>query len=230
MRVILFLTFFTLISCKNNEHTQNPKVDFEFYPLIPDTASYKKTFLKEKSDENKIFNLPDLFYGSKDSLEIRIWPWVAFDWFKNGLIFKFDGSNWVGYHYNSYTLPLIDQDGNKMIFTDLKKIGDSVFLVKQIYPICGWQKFSDSLEHFKIRTLPTQEQIKDFEQKGIRDGDAVMLEIATIKSYRRLYYSNPSSYLYEECKSIDGFMQMLRRQFGNDLTWPKKWLQSNKIN
>ena len=101
-------------------------------------------------------------------------------------------------------------------------------MVKQIVPACGWQKFSDSLEHFKIRTLPTQVLIKDFEHKVIMDGDGVSLEIATIKSYRRLSYSNPSSYEYKECKLIEEFMQMLKRQLGNDYSWPKEWLYPKK--
>jgi hypothetical protein len=229
MRITFLFVLLTIISCQQKENKTSTESDFEFYPNI-DTSAYKQRFLEGTRNNNKIFNLPDLLDGTKDSLEIRIWPWEAFDWSTNVLIFKYDGSEWAGYHYNSYTRFLSDQDSSLMIYSDAKRIGDNVFLVKQIIPACGWQKFSDSLEYFKIRTLPTQEWIKDFERKGILDGDAVSVEIATTKSYRRLGYSNPSSYEYKECKLVEGFMEMLRRQLGNDYLWPRVWLYPKKAN
>ena len=229
MRIVFLFLLLTILSCKQKQNNASKESsDFEFYPAIPDSSAYGPQFLEEIKEANKLFNLPDLFNGTRDSLEIRIWTWEAFDWFKNVLIFKYDGLSWTGYHYHSYTTPITDQDGRQMTFTDVKKIGDSVFMVKQIVPACGWQKFSDSLEYFKIRTLPAQRLIKNFEDKAILDGDGVSLEIATQKSYRRLGYSNPSSYDYEECKLIEGFMQMLNRQLGNDYSWPKQWLYSKK--
>ena len=177
--------------------------------------------MNRKELDNQIFNLPTLFKGSQDSLEIRIWPLETFDVWKQVFIFKIDNNGWHGYHYFSYTLPIIDADGKIMTFTDIKKIGDSVFMVKEIFPIYGWKNFSDSINFFRIKTLPTQSLINNFKFIPIRDGSGVNIEIATNKSYRFIVYENPEIYENEECKKISEFMKMLKRQLGTNYDWPK---------
>jgi hypothetical protein len=226
MRIVLPLLIVINLSC-NHGQEDNRKRDFEFYPQIQDSINYKEAFLKEKEIDSKIFNLPSLFKGSQDSLEIRIWPSRAFDFWKKVFIFRMDSTGWHGYHYFSYTLPIIDQEGKTMIFSDVKKIGDSVFIVKDISPLCGWKKFLDSINFFGIKYLPTQDSIKNFKAIGHTDGDHWSFEIATPTFYRYLYYDIPDIYQYKECKLIAGFIEMLKRQLENDYYWPRQWLSSN---
>jgi hypothetical protein len=227
MRLFLVLLVIMNFSCNSGQEVSSGK-NLEFYPQDSDFLSNKESFLKERNRDNSLFNLPTLLNGIKDSIEIRIWPSDAFDFQKHVFIFKIDSSGWHGYNYFSYTLPVIDQDGKKMKFADIKKVGDSVFLVKQIIPICGWKKFADSLNFFKIRTLPTQSLIENFKPAIIRDGSWVSFEIATNKSYRFITYDNPEDYIYEECRRITAFMQMLKRQLGNDYSWPTEFPNAKK--
>jgi hypothetical protein len=228
MRVVTFLFIIINFSCTSHQEISS-KNDCEFYPEIADTSVYKKTLLKERSENNGFFNLPNLFSGTNDSSEVRIWPWEAFYFWKQVFIFKIDTAGWHGYHYFSYTLPIIDQEGKTMIFSDTKKVGDSVFLVKEIIPACGWEKFSDSMNLFSVRTLPTQSLIENFKPNSVTDGGGVDIEIATNKSYRFISYYNPEIYSYEECKKISGFMKMLERQLGTDYSWPQQSLRNNHI-
>jgi hypothetical protein len=226
MRIILLLFLFAIFSCQNKQNSQDSEDNFEFYPPNPDIAVYKKQFLEERIEANTIFNLPDLFKGSKDSIEIRIWPWEAFDWFKDVIIFKLDSTGWRGFHYNSLTTPLKDYDGQIIRYSGEKEIGDSVFVVKEIIPKCGWIKLTDSINFFQIKTLPTQMLIKNFIYNVIRDGDDINIEVATKKFYRLISYDNPESYTYNECRKVSEFIRMLQRQFGNDYYWPRQWLYS----
>jgi hypothetical protein len=164
-----------------------------------------------------------------DSLEIRIWPIDTFNWRKEVFVFRVDAAGWHGYHYFSYTVPVTDQDGKAMIFSDNKKVGDSVFLVKEIMPFCSWQKFSDSINFFSLSTLPTQSLIENFKIHPLTDGDGVDIEIGTNKSYRFMSYDNPGIYTYEECKKITGFMKMLERQLGKNYFWPTQLLNNNEV-
>ncbi|MBL7742206.1 MAG: hypothetical protein JNN00_01920 [Chitinophagaceae bacterium] len=220
MRTIIILVSLALLSCQSKINTtQNTKTDFKIYPYIPDSLIAQSEPLKEMKRSADFFNLPVLYKGINDSLEIRVWPWEAFDFFKKAFVFEHDGVNWKGVYYFSYTMPIFDQDGKMMTFLDAKKIGDSVFLVKEITPKCGWQNFADSLAYYEILTLPTQYDIKGFEHKAIMDGDAVSFEIATRTSYRILGYGNPSVYKYRECKMVTGFLNMLQQQFSEQFKW-----------
>ena len=223
---LAFLVMIIINLCCDSRREANLQNNFESYPTITDSLKTGVQFAKHNS---KIFNLPALSNGVKDSLEIRVWPVGAFDWRKQVLIFKIDTTGWHGYHYFSYTVPITDQEGKTMIFSDNKKVGDSVFLVKEIIPACGWEKFSDSINFFSIRALPTQSLIENFKLHPVTDGDGVDIEIATNKSYRFIAYWNPEIYGYEECKKITGFMKMLKGQLGMDYSWPKQLLTNINI-
>jgi hypothetical protein len=226
MRLTLLILLLIDFSCSSRKQVDSPQNNFVSYPQIPDSLNLRKQFVQ---DNDKIFNLPSLLNGTKDSLEIRILPFGAFDFQKQVFIFKIDTTGWHGYHYFSYTLPVIDQEGKTMLFSDIKKIGDSVFLVKEIIPACGWEKFSDSMNFFSIRTLPTQSLIENFKYYPVRDGGGVNIEIATNESYRFISYDNPEMYSYNECKEITGFIKMLERQLGKDYTWPTQLLTNKRI-
>jgi hypothetical protein len=203
-----------IFSCHTKENIRINKTKFEFYPSDSSLFQYKL---------HLPFNLPSLLDGSQDSIEIRVCPYDYVGLSKDFLVFKRDSNNWKGYFYFSYSIPIIDQNGIYFTLIDKKNIGDSIFLVKQITPLCGWDKFSDSLAYFKLKDLPTQLLIKDFKPVDIQDGDAVNIELATPHSYRYLSYSNPTSYSYKECRSVTGFLEMLKRQF--DFNWGKSLMK-----
>ncbi len=211
MRYLAAILLFFSCSVK-----QPDKFQFSTYPENTDSLSQRKF-----EWESKILNLSSLNKGV-DSLEIRIWPWEAFDHFVSCFVFKADNEGWRGYHYFSNTIIQNDPaTGMKLSFRDKYGLGDSVLLVKQITPSCGWKKFSDSLAFFKIYQLPTQSLIKDFKYHGILDGDGLSFEIATDTSYRSITYSNPRYYDYEECNMVQSFWDMMQRQLGNDYCWPR---------
>jgi len=217
MRFLAFILgaiFF--IGCKQEKTSVS---NFEFYPNTPDSANLKAKFIEQRAAEAKLYNLAALTSGTNDSLVIRFWPWEAFEPWSNMFEFRLDSNGWRGFHYCSYTFP--NQDGRIIHLYGNEKLGDSVFVVKEIVPKCGWHNFYDSLNYFQLRSLPTQTLIKNFEHKLIMDGDAAEFEIVTKNSYKWIGYNNPSSYNYQECKTIVKLIEMLTRQLGDDYYWPR---------
>ena len=215
MHFLFFSGIILLISCN---HGKKSASNFEYYP---DTATINKMNFSSAKIQilTSYFNLPTLTNGIKDSLIIRFWPWEAFEFWSNMFEFKLDSNGWQGYHYCSYTFP--NQNGRIFHIYGHENLGDSVFVVKQISPNCGWDKFYDSLNYFKLRNLPTQALINDFKYQEIRDGDGLFFELATKNSYRWIQYSNPGNYTYQECKSIVALREMIIRQLGDDYFWPR---------
>ena len=218
---LVLLLIILLTNCKQEKTTDSR---FEFYP---DTAAIrKKGMYKEGIDlRTSIFNLSTLSQGFNDSLVIRFWPWHAFQPFENMFEFRLDSNGWKGYHYCAYSFP--NQDGILNHPYGYENLGDSVFIVKKIFPKCGWNKFYDSLNFFQLRTLPTQLDIKNFHKETFRDGYSYSFEIATKKSYRWITYDIPDSYQHMECKQIVQLVGMFIRQFGNDYYWPENLKSKN---
>jgi hypothetical protein len=223
MRASLTFLLSIIFSCQNSQNAMNNKTDFTVYPTSVDTSWYGKYFTDEMRMSKRLLNLPDLSKGIQDSMEIRIWRREFLDWSKNVLVFKLDNKGWNGFHYNSWTMPLEDYNGQTFRFQGQPEIGDSVFIVKEIVPKCGWQKFSDSIYFFQIPVLPTQDSIKDFKYISHTDGNNYSFEIATSVSYRNLFYDFPDHYQYKECKLVVKFLAMLERQLGSDYNWPWQW-------
>ncbi len=217
------LVLLLLLSCKTNTTDK-----FSFYPDYPDSSATKKELIKERMKENSRFNLPDITNGISDSLEIRVWPQYSFDEFRNCFVFQIKKNEFLGFHYNSYTTLLIGADGNEMRWPDKKQIGENVFVVKQIIPKCGWKIFYDSVSYFRITEWPTQANTKDFKMHTTLDGYGFIFEIATKKSYQFLSYGNLDIYDYIECKNITGFIEMMKRQFGQDFDWSLYEFSENK--
>jgi hypothetical protein len=218
MRPLFYILLIILFSsCQQEKKNAS---NFEFYPNTLDSTDFKTKFIKERTAITKLYNLPTLTSGTNDSLVIRFWPWEAFQPWSNMFEFRLDSIEWRGYHYCSYTYP--NQDGRIIHIDGHEKLGDSVFIIKQIKPKCGWDKLYDSPNYFQLTSIPTQTLINGFESKLIMDGDAVEFEIATKNSYRWIGYSNPSSYSYKECHQIEELVNMFRRQFGDDYYWPIK--------
>ena len=217
MKSLLFVLLIVFLSNCKQENTSASK--FNFYPPLPDSADIKKSFIERRAINSQRFNLPTLFAGSNDSIVIRFWPWDAFEFWTHMFEFRVDSNGWKGYHYCSYTFT--NQDGRLFHIYGHEKLGDSVFVVKQIIPKSGWAKFYDSLQYFKLRDLPTQSLINNFKSQDILDGDGLTFEIASKNSYRCIQYNNPDDCRYEECKLIVALKEMIIRQFGDDYFWPR---------
>ena len=184
MRLLFFICCIILLSnCRQEKASVS---SFEFYP---DTViTNRDSFFREKiSTLTSVYNLPTITNGTNDSLVIRFWPWEAFEFWSNMLEFRLDSNGWKGHHYCSYTFP--NQDGKIFHISGHEKLGDSVFVVKQITPKCGWNKFYDSLNYFTLRNLPTQSLINNFKYQPILDGNGVSFEIATRNLYRGIQYT-----------------------------------------
>jgi len=212
--ILLFIIFLT--ACRQ---TQTTKMAFHFYPGIAD--SLREKYLHREIRQAQLFNLPVIFKGV-DSFEMRVRYWDVFDMGINLCVLKLDSMGWKGYHYDSYTLFHQKEDGIHVTRTDTYNIGDSVFLVNEFTPLCGWQKFADSLISFKLESLPTQDSIKNFKSvRGFTDGDGYNIEISTRHSYKMLSYFMPEYSPYSECKTVTAFIAFLKRQLGEKYDWPK---------
>jgi len=213
--MVLTLVATLFIGCNQEKTTVS---NFESYPDT--TTINKNSFYKQRIDLlTSIYNLSTITKGANDSLIIRFWPWEAFELWSNMFEFRLDSNGWKGHHYCSFTFP--GQDGKIFHVDGNEKFGDSVFIVKQITPKCGWDKFYDSIKIFQLRSLPTQDSIKNFKRQVIRDGEGLSFEIATKDSYRWIEYSNPGYLKCQECDTIDSLRKMVIRQFGDDYFWPK---------
>jgi hypothetical protein len=219
--IIFSFGIILLIGCNQEKF---PASKFESYP---DTATVnEKIFYRQAIDRRvPIYNLPTITKGSNDSLVIRFWPRHAFEPFENMFEFRLDSNGWKGYHYCAYSF--LNQDGVINHPYGYENLGDSVFIVKQILPKCDWSKFSDSLNFFEVKALPTQSHIKNFQEIRFRDGYSYSFEIGTKKTYRWIHYDIPDSYPYKECQQIVGLVKMFIRQFESDYYWPEKLKSKN---
>jgi hypothetical protein len=212
--MLLFIIFLT--ACR---HEQAKKIAFDFYSPSESDSSYHK-LAPSVGQYARLFNLPVMYKGV-DSFEIRVRPWDVFGLGISLYLFKADSSGWKGYHYDSYTLFHTNERGASVIKKDVYHTGDSVFMVKEIIPLCGWTNFSDSLKYFNLDNLPTQSRIINFKPvKGILDGGGCDIEIATPHSYRKLSYFLPEYSSFAECKTMSAFIDFVKRQLGDKYDWP----------
>jgi hypothetical protein len=154
-----------------------------------------------------------------DSFELRIWLVEALVLPKNVLVFR-KNISWSGSHYNSYNLPLIKSDGGVAHISGRIPVGDSVFLVKEFTPACGWQLFEDSLNYFEIERMSTQHLIPHFSPHVVMDGHGYDVEISTRISYRYLHFWIPENYNDSTNRRFVQFIKMVKRQLGKNYYWP----------
>jgi hypothetical protein len=215
MRNYILLAIIFLTACHD---AQTKKITFDFYPHVAD--SIREKYILPEIKEARFFNLPVIYKGV-DSIEMRIRPWNVFGLGISLYVLKVDSMGWKGYHYDSYTLFHLTENGGHVTKRDSHNIGDSVFMVKEFTPLCGWENFIDSIKSFKLENLPTQSLIKNFKPvTGFVDGSGYNIEIATSHSYRILSYIMPEYSSYAECKTISKFIAFLKRQLGKDYDWP----------
>lgn len=223
MRILTPIFLVAVAACTSGS------VQKRFFTVYPAKSSTYDSFYFNYITQSNIFNLSSLSKGV-DSFEIRIWPWDAFQIGREVFIFKVDSNGWLGYHYFSNTLPIDRPDGTKLELADNFRLGKNVLVVKKLAPICGWEKFVDSINTLHLASLPVQDSIKDFKRKGHTDGDGYLLEIATPVSYRQIYYDVPEWYDYDECKRLMRFADLLQRQLGDDFRWPMQLITKRRIN
>jgi hypothetical protein len=220
LAALLLVLVFACNQAKNVDKPVERKI--AIYP--EELSAMPSVWLEERIIQSKLFNLPLLFKRSEE-FELRIIPWQA-SWLRFGqgrdiFVFKRDSIGWTGFHYYSYSARVFDLDGISTYINDTAKFGLNTFVVKKLMPLCGWSKFADSIHYFQIETLPTEDLIKGFARRFLLDGYGYEFEISSPGSYRFLSYNNPSSYNYFECRRVDAFMNMIRRQTGSDYCWPE---------
>ncbi|MGZ8544304.1 MAG: hypothetical protein ACXWV0_03365 [Flavisolibacter sp.] len=218
MRLFYPVILFLLIACSNQTPAAK-EASFTFYPENPELVNFYDGWKESLVKDCRMLNLPVLFSGT-DSFELRIWYWMAFDPHKRVLRFKLDSLGWKGTNYYSYSMTVKDQDGNNLKAPDPLKIGSEIFLAKSIIPTSGWKNFADSIEISGIKTLPTEEDIKNYKNRTFLDGHGYIIEVATKNTYRLLRYNLPDICDYEECKKLMRFIAMLENEFSMDYCWP----------
>ena len=112
--IILFL-----LAC-NDKTVAKKDTAFTFYPENPELVYFYDDWKQQLIENCRLFNLPVLFSGT-DSLELRVWYWMAFDPHKKLLRFKLDSTGWKGTNYYSYSVTIGNQDGINFKAPDPKK-------------------------------------------------------------------------------------------------------------
>ena len=68
--------------------------------------------------------------------------------------------------------------------------------------------------------MPDENNIKDFQEISVTDGDGVSVEVALRNVYRFYGYSNPDMYpQYEEIKNISHILNLIDEEFGLKKLW-----------
>lgn len=206
MKVLITAISIFLFSCR--EINQTPT--FVRYNELRDTDKISP-YSEYEHKRKEHLNLSAITSGV-DSFELRFWTingesFGGIDLF----IIKYD-TTWKAFHY---FLDMIVEPNTKRV----KVLSDSSFLVKEIYPLTGWKSFVDSLNQFRLDTIPTQDSIPGFALSSILDAPSYEAEIATKNYYRRLKYHSPETYTFKQSKIFSEFVEMMIRQLGNDPEW-----------
>jgi hypothetical protein len=213
---IAFIFAIPSVAC----HNSAPMRKKEIHPDISQAEFSYQSAAENWLANSKYFNLSNLS-NETNSIELRIWPKGAFKYDRDVFVFQ-KRESWKGYHYYSYTMPILNSDGIKVKFKDRLKLGDSVFLVREVTPICGWHLFEDTLHYFDVENMQTQDSIPGLIGHTVRDGDGYAIEFAKPNSYRLIHYSNADAYSDSSNKRFNAFIQFMKRQLGTNYDWPKR--------
>ena len=79
-------------------------------------------------------------------------------------------------------------------------------VTRKIVPNISFNAIMDSIEKFRLDTIPTQRKIPGFRNQ-VGDGMQYVIEISTKHYYERLAYDNPFHYRDDYDKQVSGFLK-----------------------
>jgi hypothetical protein len=136
-----------------------------------------------------------------DSFELRLWCDAAMTNISIVTILKYTDSTWR-LNQTRYWTKAIGKLGESRRFSfDSSE-------TKKVIPDLAFEQIFDSLQCFRLDTLPTQLDIPNFRDK-VADGMTYIIEVSTKKYYRQLSYSNPFYYDDPYNKQASNFLKFM---------------------
>jgi hypothetical protein len=181
-RHILWLVPIYLCSCNQHKQPEKPAFKTEILDTIGMSTLYQAYYGKDApkiiEHNSKIFPIYSIENGV-DSFELRLKIHPELIGATELDIIKFVDNEWIGEHL--------------FILYGREWSGWDSVTIKRFAPKCGWKNFIDTLYNSDLFILPSQRQIKNFED-GIDDGTNYTLELATKGRYRRISYHDPGAF------------------------------------
>ena len=176
MKIWYIILIFLYSSCKSEKNTA-PQ---EFNQIISDSIGYIRI-----NYNTNLLNFSRIDKGS-DSFELRLWSSFAMTDLRSVIILKFYHSEW-SLTETTYWVNL--NTGNPK--GTLEILDSSV--TKRKEPAMAYSMIVDSINHFQLNDLPSQQEIPGFADRTA-DGTTYTLEIATKNYYKIISYRNPKFY------------------------------------
>lgn len=209
--LIIIVLLPIISSCHDN--AQMPKRDFKVF--LPDTSKthMPNWFYDEVINLSSELNLPRLDKGV-DSLSVRIWISGMLTP-KDVISFYYSNGNWYAsrtFFWKSF--PQIGEKGYKGGITTesmAQMIVDSANTIR-ITPKISFSKIVDTIRHFNILNILSQEEIPNFRDE-VADGFEYTIEIATKNYYKIIRYHCPDIFAKEEInnKKVIEFLKFVSR-------------------
>lgn len=223
--LLLIFSLF-LFGCGKNKPTKNSGVEI----ILPDTTITHKPnhdYFIVRNLRSEL-NLKNLELGA-DSIEIRIYEDGAL-WSPDRLvIIKNENRIWSSSLVTYWThLPThAERQFNSWRSQYNNMIVDSSKTIN-LTPECSWNNLIDSLQLYKIFTLPPQEEIKRFED-SVTDGVSYNFEIATKKKYKFYAYHCPDIYTDADNQNVTSILKLISRQLTGIIMCKTSGLQEMQL-
>ncbi|MEI6823751.1 MAG: hypothetical protein WCL51_17610 [Bacteroidota bacterium] len=211
IKIILLVALTSILStsCKRNIKEDKPKFVME----LPDTSrTHTPDLCFEKIKRyTEELNLNKLWLGN-DSFELRLWVKVEVLTGGHVYIIKKINNKWDCIHYF-----YIESRRDFSSSSYLANRTIDTFWVKKLQPKTNWNNFFKQIEKENIYKLPSQDDIKGWENI-VEDGITYKVEIATKNKYKFYYYNCPDVYKkkFIECNQMTNILDVFDKEFGFD--------------
>jgi hypothetical protein len=157
---------------------------------------WRPSFFKEINKRAKSAGLHRLSSTNlaHDDLEVRVW--IGFGLLPlEGFVFTRKARQWSGLHLRPVSPKLSRRNYQQRLVT----------------PNSSWDDFWNRVTREGILTLPDSSQLKD--EVVVFDGEHIVVEYQTNRSYRTYRYSNPDLQKWPEAQHIIRIVEIMRAEF-----------------
>lgn len=194
-------------SCSDKAEGNNFNKKKEFTDTITrdiplDKKGRPSSYYRNKSNVENKLGLNTLENGF-DSIQIRLWYGYAFKDSSQLVVLENSNGKWEA---KLFTLVYyLNENGDK-----LDSISKDIITRE---PKSGWQNFINKVIKLDLTTLPDKSKIKDY--PDFSDGDDVIIEAATKKSYRIYSYKEPNQVQLKikEAKNMEQILEFIENEF-----------------
>jgi hypothetical protein len=215
---VLILLLFSLMSCKNKFQQNSFEID------LPDNYQPKESIFEVKKIAEHI-GLDDL-ENSSDTLILRIYTGFGIVAGTNVYEIKFKDSLWSGTHYFFQGKAFIRSYLKNRQHDGFNDEADSIWIAKRFNPLCGWDKFIDTINSSGILNLPDEDDIPDCKIAEL-DGETYVFEWSNKSKYRYYTFWASSNSPCIESKTFQNFRSFFTSQLGFfETCWPRCWVEN----